>query len=727
MDMPADLPDLEPLRVEDVTDSPSDGSFEDVSDSPEDVTDSPVVPLQFSFLLPTRERVDLCKESLCSLLDRCRSKTSFEVLFAFDDDDDASQKALPAFCDEKGIQYQTLVTKRYGYAKLHAYVNELSKIAKGDRLWLWNDDALMETDGWDEIMAKLVTMYPHHVWDFKTNWFRFTFPLVPKKYVDCLGHYSLNPHNDTWMMLIFQEMLQLAAVTSDISVFHNRGDEENKMGIDYAAIDRAYTEVGQPDLWSDFGKTLRVIDANRIVRTFFAAEKPQLMFRPSPVKRIGFVGLGKLGLPVAAGISARGHMVLGYDPAQVDGAPVFNEYESPADVFANYHRAVELGPSGEPIDDFLKGPGAGVKFSTDLEYVVEFSEIVFVAVQTPHEPMYEGTTRLPRRRANFDYSYLEKSLSDIDATCRRLQKPTVVVVISTVLPGTMRKIMSGLSEFVQIVYNPYFIAMGAVLKDFYEPEFVLVGCDNDRLAGALRAFYGTICQAPVFTTSVESAELIKVSYNTMISMKIAFVNQLMEICDKLPGSNVDDVTTALKMSGRRLVSQAYMTAGLGDGGGCHPRDNIAMSWLARELDLKFDFCDAIMQAREAQTEYLADLIVDESKRTNLPVIILGRAFKPNIRPDTGSCSVLLATLVRERIRDVTVVDPVADAETPGAPTLADVEKMSPSVFVVATKHDVFGGLVFPAGSVVIDPHRYVRAQPADANVSVIYVGKRPTT
>jgi hypothetical protein len=179
MDMPADLPDLEPLRVEDVTDSPSDGSFEDVSDSPEDVTDSSVVPLQFSFLLPTRERVDLCKESLCSLLDRCRSKTSFEVLFAFDDDDDASQKALPAFCDEKGIQYQTLVTKRYGYAKLHAYVNELSKIAKGDRLWLWNDDALMETDGWDEIMAKLVTMYPHHVWDFKTNWFRFTFPLVP--------------------------------------------------------------------------------------------------------------------------------------------------------------------------------------------------------------------------------------------------------------------------------------------------------------------------------------------------------------------------------------------------------------------------------------------------------------------------------------------------------------------------------------------------------------------
>jgi UDPglucose 6-dehydrogenase len=304
---------------------------------------------------------------------------------------------------------------------------------------------------------------------------------------------------------------------------------------------------------------------------------------------------------------------------------------------------------------------------------------------------------------------------------------TWVVVISTVLPGTMRKIMSGLSEFVQIVYNPYFIAMGTVLKDFYEPEFVLVGCDNDRLAGALRAFYGTICQAPVFTTSVESAELIKVSYNTMISMKIAFVNQLMEICDKLPGSNVDDVTTALKMSGRRLVSQAYMTAGLGDGGGCHPRDNIAMSWLARELDLKFDFCDAIMQAREAQTEYLADLIVDESKRTNLPVIILGRAFKPNIRLDTGSCSVLLATLVRERIRDVTVVDPVADAETPGAPTLADVEKMSPSVFVVATKHDVFGGLVFPAGSVVIDPHRYVRAQPADANVSVIYVGKRPTT
>jgi UDPglucose 6-dehydrogenase len=712
-------------RIEDVTDAPSDALPDDLPDDLPDLEPPDDLPEpHFSFLLPTRERVELCKTSLLSLADKCKNIRSFEVLFAFDDDDETSRKELPAFCDDMSIQYQVLVTKRYGYAKLHAYVNKLSAIARGSRLWLWNDDALMETDGWDDIMVKLVAMYPGHVWDFKTNWFRFTFPLVPKKYVDCLGHYSLNPHNDTWMMLIFQEMLQLTAVTSDISVFHNRGDESNKMGIDYAAIDRAYTEVGQPDLWSDFGKTLRVIDANRIIRTFLAAERPQLMFRPSPVKRIGFVGLGKLGLPVAAGIAARGHMVLGYDTATQNEMPVFDEYETPADVFASHHRAVELGPDGAPIDEFLRGPGAGVKFTTDLAYLVEFAELIFVAVQTPHEPMYEGTTRLPRRRANFDYGYLEASLKAIDAECQRLQKPTIVVVISTVLPGTMRTLTKNLSEFVQVAYNPYFIAMGTVLKDFYEPEFVLLGCDGerggDRLAGALRAFYGTICPAPVFATSMESAEVIKVSYNTFISMKVAFANQLMEICDKLPGANVDDVTTALKMSGRRIVSQAYMTAGMGDGGGCHPRDNIAMSWLAKELDLKFDFCDAVMQAREAQTEYLADLVVDEARRTGLPVVVLGRAFKPNIKLDTGSCSVLLANLIRERVRNVQVVDPVADGDNEKS---SDVEQMSAAVFVVATKHDVFGGLTFPAGSVVLDPHRYVRPQPE--GVSVIYVGKRP--
>ena len=99
----------------------------------------------------------------------------------------------------------------------------------------------------------------------------------------------------------------------------------------------------------------------------------------------------------------------------------------------------------------------------------------------------------------------------------------------------------------------------------------------------------------------ENAEAIKVAYNTYISMKIAYANTWMEICHKIPGTDVDQVTGALELATTRIMSPKYLTGGMGDGGGCHPRDNIALSWLARELDLSYDFFEHLMIARERQT------------------------------------------------------------------------------------------------------------------------------
>jgi len=100
---------------------------------------------------------------------------------------------------------------------------------------------------------------------------------------------------------------------------------------------------------------------------------------------------------------------------------------------------------------------------------------------------------------------------------------------------------------------------------------------------------------------LNNAELIKVAYNTYIGMKIAFANTLMEICHKMGNIDVDQVTGALTFASRRLMSGAYLTGGMGDGGGCHPRDNIALSWLAQRLDLSFDWFASVMGAREKQT------------------------------------------------------------------------------------------------------------------------------
>lgn len=280
------------------------------------------------------------------------------------------------------------------------------------------------------------------------------------------------------------------------------------------------------------------------------------------MSRIGMVGLGKLGLPVAVTMAMKGHDVLGFDivPARMTNLP--QEYQ-------------EAGPDGTgDFNDWLQG--SLIRFGS-LSDVVAHAEIVFVAVQTPHDPMYEGVTRLPDERIDFDYSYLCEAMRAITQEARQ---PVIVAIISTVLPGTIEREIIPIVESnsnIKIVYNPSFIAMGTTMRDFLDPEFVLVGTDDDEVAETMQASYKTIGPAPVRRMSVVSAELTKVAYNTYISLKIAFANTVMEICDKFKSADCDDVMDSLKMATTRLISPAYLTGGMGDGGGCFPQGEIVIT------------------------------------------------------------------------------------------------------------------------------------------------------
>jgi UDPglucose 6-dehydrogenase len=194
-------------------------------------------------------------------------------------------------------------------------------------------------------------------------------------------------------------------------------------------------------------------------------------------------------------------------------------------------------------------------------------------------------------------------------------------------------------------------------------------------------------------------------------MKIVFANTLMEICHKIPGTNVDEVTNALNLAKDRLISPKYLSGGMGDGGACHPRDNIAMSWLARELGLSYDLFESVIKAREKQTEWLADLI----QGYNLPIVILGKSFKPETNIVTGSPALLLKNILEERGHRVTAYDPYVDAEKPD---------FKASIFIIGTKHPDFLDFDFPENSVVIDPWRYIN-KPEKRNVKVISVGVSP--
>lgn len=407
--------------------------------------------------------------------------------------------------------------------------------------------------------------------------------------------------------------------------------------------------------------------------------------------KVGFIGTGKLGLPVSLVYANRGHELFCYDV----NPQFYDSSASPLDSLVEEERDVDLKGS---LRTWLEGKALAHRWTT-LQEIADVCDLVFVAVQTPHDARYGGTHRLPEERLDFDYRYLRSSLEALSAVCRR---PLPVIIISTVLPGTIRReILPILSPQIRLCYNPYFIAMGTVAYDCLHPEFILLGNHDLETSQLVTEFYTTICDAPVFSTTIENAELIKVTYNTIITMKTVIGNTLLELCTKLPNTDCDTVVDALSLATRRIVSPAYYRGGMGDGGGCHPRDNIALSWLSRTHGLRYDLYESIMLARERQCDFLADTIVAAATAHRLPVCLLGQAFKPNTGISTGSSAVLLATLLEERGVPIVLHDPHIPSSDPLPST--------PHVFFISCAHDIFHTYSLPVHSVLIDPHRIFKA------------------
>ncbi len=263
----------------------------------------------------------------------------------------------------------------------------------------------------------------------------------------------------------------------------------------------------------------------------------------------------------------------------------------------------------------------------------------------------------------------------------------------------------------RLVYGPYFTATGSEERDFTDPEFQLLGAGDEDAAAQVAALYRTVHDRPVRVVSIESAELAKVAYNVAVSMKIAYANMIGQVCEAT-GADADEVTGTLALATRRLLSPAYLTAGTGDGGACHPRDLMAMSWLARKAGAA-DLPGFLASAREEQSAWLARIVKAQHDLTGHPVVILGKAFKPGTAVTAGSAALLLAAHLKE-----SGVSPVAwDPVTGDRPARFRV----PRVFVIATAHPVFASTELPAGSVVIDPHGMMPSRPG---ITLITPGRK---
>ena len=321
-------------------------------------------------------------------------------------------------------------------------------------------------------------------------------------------------------------------------------------------------------------------------------------------ERIGFIGLGKLGMPCAEAIRKKGFHVAGYDVEE---------------------KRSDLVEIRDSIEDLCRD-----------------RDIVFVATPTPHEEGYDGREPTSHKEVkDFNYDSVKKVLTKCN---RHMGVTQSLVLISTVLPGTIRRELAPLVTNVKLLYNPYLIAMGTVAEDMINPEMIMIGTkkgvyETAHKAQQLEAFYNVICNnyPRMEFGTWEEIEAMKIFYNTFSSNKIALVNMIQDVSHKLGNMDVDKVTQALAKSTQRIVSPAYMKAGMGDGGACHPRDNIALRWLAKELDLGYDMFESIMTAREQQAESMARAILEHGNS----VWFSSDSYKPGTQMVDGSYSLLV--------------------------------------------------------------------------------------
>jgi len=327
--------------------------------------------------------------------------------------------------------------------------------------------------------------------------------------------------------------------------------------------------------------------------------------------RIAFIGLGKLGMPCAEALAKKGYTdITGYDVVE---------------------KSSELVDIKQTLAEAIKGRDA-----------------VFIATPTPHEEGYDGRAPTAHLEPK-DFNY--ESVKSVLKQCNDLMNDDqVVVLVSTVLPGTIRRELAPIMTNVKLIYNPYLIAMGSVEYDMLNPEMIMIGTkkgveETAVKAGWLRLLYDDICEnnPRIEFGTWEEIEAIKIFYNTFISNKIALVNMIQDVAQKLGSIDVDKVAKALSKSTQRITGPSYMKPGMGDGGACHPRDNIALRWLAKDLGLGYDIFQTIITAREKQAENMALAILEHGKN----IYFTSDSFKPGTSMVDGSYSLLVQHYVKK--------------------------------------------------------------------------------
>ncbi len=359
---------------------------------------------------------------------------------------------------------------------------------------------------------------------------------------------------------------------------------------------------------------------------------------------ISVIGLGKLGACSAACFAAKGYEVIGVDTK------------------TDYVNAVNNGkaPVCEPrLQEIIDKAGNRLKATHSYRDAMEKSDVTFLIVPTPS-----------KENGHFSNKYMFSALEPLAEALKNSSKAYhLFVITSTVSPGSTDELLiplierlSGrkLNEGFGVCYNPEFIALGSVITHFLNPDMVLIGESNEYAGRILEDIYHKVCENSPYMArmSIVSAEITKISLNSYITMKISYANTLANICENIPGADIDDISGALGAD--RRISPYYIRGGLGFGGPCFPRDNRAFTAFAAKNGVDAKLAKTTDEVNKFQVDHLIDLVMENvNGAEDVSVSILGAAYKPDTPVIEESPAIAIINELLEKNIMVNVYDPLA--------------------------------------------------------------------
>lgn len=437
------------------------------------------------------------------------------------------------------------------------------------------------------------------------------------------------------------------------------------------------------------------------------------------INSISVIGLGKLGLCSAVCFASKGYKVIGVD---IDSQRVdlINKGQNPI--------------SETDLTKTLKRCKDNLKATTDYKEAISNSQVTFIVVATPSEA--DGS---------FSNQQLEESLKAIGLALKDKNDYHLVVITSTVMPGISEHVGKFILEETSgkkcgkdfgIAYNPEFIALGSVIHDFLNPDFILIGEINKKDGDTLEEIYKNTCDNnPKFgRMNLVSAEIAKISLNCYITMKITYANSLAAICEKVPGADSQMITSSIGMDTR--IGKKYLKPGLGFGGPCFPRDNVAFAAFARKVGEKAKLAEMVDEVNRDQVKRIEEIVKDLVKNSNKTkdevfVGVLGLSYKPNTPIIEDSQSIDIVELLINDGYKVIVYDPQSLDAARGV--LGDGVKYATSskacakeadILLVTTPWDEFKEINnndLKKGAYILDCWEIFKGKNLEANIK--YLGK----